>query len=78
LTCIRRKTVQSLHTRSFSTQDIFNQFNELYRSSDKGVGSPLIADGMGGSDPTSPTNAHLPKTSSFPTYPEGGNTLSDR
>jgi hypothetical protein len=64
---------QSLHTRSYSTQDIFNNFNDLYRplaSSSLNPGSPL----MEPPGPSSPSAIH--KAVSFPT--NGGRALSDK
>ena len=64
---------QSLHTRSYSTQDIFNQFNELYRTSN----SPHVDYGQDGRDPTSPTGTGIHKAVSFPDGATG-RALSDK
>ena len=60
-----------MHTRSYSTQDIFNQFNELYRAPN----SPHV-DSTDGRDPHSPTGA-IHKAVSFPDGTTG-RALSDK
>ena len=75
--CRARQSL-SHHTRSYSTQDIFNQFNELYRPAHLGGGgggggSPMAESGAegGASSPTA-----MFKSVSFPT--DGGRAQSDK